>query len=518
MSSLFLSSLGSQLNIYKCYTKIKGELMRLKKEEVNKNIDEVCSKWDFSGNFTFVMDGEIQHDKMYGYQDRSKNVMTKSDTVYTLDAHDFSFAKLAVLKLIDQGVLKLKDKLDKYFPNLSHGHEISVEHVLREKSGLVDYFFNHHMVDFENDKTHQDKSVEERLYIEKKKYYSSRDINDMIEILKDKDLEYKPGDLEGYESESNTLILVALIEQLSDKDILTYVLDEVLKPLGIMAKKGCDHTTLSYKVHNHDQLVAMEYDYDVKTVFQVKAFQMKDFLFSLLNKELYSKRLWPKLIKQNKRGESLLFYNANGYAYIGMEFLGFGYYCYFNYDLNLAFSSLVNEHQQVKFIDNEWHAFRPDSRQVISALVTQPRNTKMVRLNKKNFWHALELSIEDHQNQFVLNTKSSIAMALMYESKQAYVQMEGDTCVGLLVLDINKKKEDYNIDIIIIDKRYQGRGYGKHMVKWGVDKLKDTGARKLTIGVDRTNIGAKKIYMNAGFKPNSVHEGGMELVMYIDEK
>lgn len=69
-----------------------------------------------------------------------------------------------------------------------------------------------------------------------------------------------------------------------------------------------------------------------------------------------------------------------------------------------------------------------------------PVDTKMVPLNTKNFWHVLNLTVADDQQQFVLECKSSIAMALMFKTKKAFVEMEGNRAVGLLVLDIDKKE------------------------------------------------------------------------------
>jgi len=94
--------------------------------------------------------------------------------------------------------------------------------------------------------------------------------------------------------------------------------------------------------------------------------------------------------------------------------------------------------------------------------------------------------------------------------------MEGSRAVGLLVLDINPKKNYFNIDIIIIDKRFQGKGYGKIMLNWAIETLKKQGAKELEIGVSRYNHAAKKIYMDAGFTPKAVYDGGMNLHMLIE--
>ena len=167
------------------------------------------------------------------------------------------------------------------------------------------------------------------------------------------------------------------------------------------------------------------------------------------------------------------------------------------------------------FSEGTWRYFRRDSREAITSAFTYPTNTKIVKINKSNFWDALNLKVAQEQAEFVLEAKSSIAMGLMYPTKKTFIQMEGQVCVGLLVLDINPKKEYYHIDIILVDKRYQGRGYGKHILEFAVETLKAAGAKSLKIGVNRFNYGAQKIYMDAGFTPKSIYEEGMELHMNL---
>ncbi len=135
----------------------------------------------------------------------------------------------------------------------------------------------------------------------------------------------------------------------------------------------------------------------------------------------------------------------------------------------------------------------------------------MIRINKKNIWNALNIKVEPEQIEYVLEAKSSIAMCLAYKNYQAFAEMEGDRVVGLLVLDINKKKDHYYISIVQIDRRYQGRGYGKIMMEWAVEYLKKQGAKELEIGVSRFNIAAQKLYQSVGFDIKSVYEDGITM-------
>lgn len=280
-------------------------------------------------------------------------------------------------------------------------------------------------------------------------------------------------------------------------------------------KYGTDSNTLSYVEHNMSELISIPIDFEVDGIFSVSAEDLHKFIVSIMEKKFLSKTVWKKALKYNKDGDGMLFDNANGYYSAMIEFLGFGLHLYYNFSKNVTFANIINEEQLYEHIDNSWNYFRKESRETITSLLTYPENTRMVKLNKKIFWSTLEISIKEDQHQFVLDAKGSVAMSLFYKTKIAFVQMEDDIVIGLLVLDIDKKKNIYNIDIVIVDKNFQNKGYGKLMVKWAVDYLREAGSKRLLIGVNRTNIGAKKVYINAGFKPKSVYDGGMELQMIL---
>ncbi len=262
-------------------------------------------------------------------------------------------------------------------------------------------------------------------------------------------------------------------------------------------------------------LVDIPVDFQVDGVFSATADDLLKLVMALKNKDFLSKTIWKKALSYDEEGNGMLFGKADGYDAGSMDFLGFGCHLYFDFDKDVSFVNIVNEDQTFEMVDNSWRYFRRDSRETVASLLTFPENTKMVKVNKKNFWNALNLSIFEDQREFVLDAKSSVAMSLLYKTKTAFVQMEGDVAVGLLVLDVDKKKDVFHIDIIIIDKQFQNKGYGKLMVKWAVDYLREAGADKLAIGVARENIDAKKVYLNAGFEPKSVYDGGMELEMKL---
>jgi diamine N-acetyltransferase len=276
-------------------------------------------------------------------------------------------------------------------------------------------------------------------------------------------------------------------------------------------QKGMSKETTTQINYDNDKLIEVSLDFDSDSLFSLTVDDFNKLLQGILSKKILSKKIWKLSKKYDDDEQSIFFSPVNGFHCRSTEFFGFGIHTYFNFKDGIAFGSIVNEEQILEHAPNGLNYFRKESRDIVTSLFTYPKNTKMKKINKNNYWDALQLEVEAEQRQNVLDAKSSVAMSLVHKEKIGFVQMEGTTAVGLLVLNVDHKKKEYSIDIIIIDKKFQGRGYGKLMVKWAVDYLKDKGANRLTIGVKRTNVGAKKIYLNAGFKPSSVYSGGMEL-------
>jgi len=489
--------------------------MKLDKVKIKNAIDEVSNKWDLSGNFILLKDGEILHNNYYGFANREKKILTHSDTKYTLDSNERIFIGLAILTAIDRGELKLSDTLNDFFPEFKHSEKITIEHLLRNHSGLVDFYHEKLMVELETDPSYLELSEHDQVRKENQVLYENRTFDKVYSIIESCELDYEPGS-QHMGSDTNFVFLCEILKRVSNQNPFDYLKEHVFDSLDMSTvSKHQSHESLSYMVHKRTELVSMPVNYDVDGLFDVTVDDMIKLLVALSKKEVLSKKLWKKVLKYNEEGNGILFSNANGFDCISTEFLGYGFYCYINNKTGVAFASLVNEAQTFKFVDNSWHYFRRDSRETVASLLTYPVDTKMIKLSKNNFWNAMNISIEEEQNSFVLDAKGSVAMGLMYKTKKTFVQMEGNLVVGLLVVNVDKKKNDYSIDIIIIDKRFQNKGYGKIMVKWAVEYLKKEGAKRLTIGVSRQNIGAKKIYMNAGFVPKSVYDGGMELVMEL---
>ena len=494
---------------------VSNEMIR---EKLVSGLDAVLSDWDFSGAFMLYRQGELLYDKVHGFADRELGLATRPDSTYTLDSEDRFFAGLATLLLVDQGKLKFADNLAKFIPEYSHAAQISVLNVLKAQSGIPDFYYSKLMVALAEQPEHKALVDEQRLRVEKRVFYEHKNIGSALNLIGDAPLEYKPGTPDLGSSESDWVFLAELVRRVSSLSLFDFLRRNLFEPLGMAGvRQDGSGSTVSYCVFRETQLVRMPCDFAYDGLMTVTIDDMKKLLLALAERRVFSEGLWRRILKLDAEGNGILIQNANGFDCSSAGFLGSGFHLYFNHASRLGFASLVNEEQRMKFEQDTWRYFRRDSRELIATVLTWPENTSMVPVNKGNLWDALKLQVADDQHDYVLDAKSSIAMGLLYGSKKVYVQMEGNLSVGLLVLDLQSKKQYFNIDIVLIDKRFQGRGYGKLMVRFAVETLKNAGAKELTIGVNRFNYAAQKIYMAAGFAPKSVYEEGMELFMRFED-
>lgn len=492
--------------------------MKLNEKQLSADIDAVAKDWDISGSILVMDHDQCLHQKTYGFANRSKGVANTPDLTILLHSEAEPLVAFCILLLLDQGKLSLKDPLSKYIPEYQHADKMTLDHLLKSNSGIVDYFYGHKMVELEASETHQGLSDGEKLVAEQMAYIGEMGFEKVLHRIGDLPLEYEPGTPESPRSLTNTAFLAEVVRRASGLSLFDFQHQYLFGPLGMTGvQEGKLPNTVSSMVYNEVHLQPVPLKQGVPGAFTATLKDFEKLLQAMVKRQIFTEKTWKKALAYNTDGDGIGFSNANGLDCCSLEFLGYGFYFYFNHESSMGFGSMNNERQTFRFENGQWLYFRRALREVVETAYTYPKATKIIKLNKENFWHAVNIQVEESQAAFVLEAKTSIAMSLLYKTKRGYVQMEGGRAVGLLVLDINPKKDYYNIDIIQIDKRYQGRGYGKHMLDWAVTELKAAGARELEIGVNRYNLPAQKLYKNAGFKAKKVTDGGMQMHMTIED-
>jgi CubicO group peptidase (beta-lactamase class C family) len=180
-------------------------------------------------------DGEILLQKGYGYSDFKKKKYIDAHTSFQLASVSKPITATAILLLVQEGKIDLKDDVKKYISDFPY-EGITIEQLLCHRSGLPNYM---HFCD---------------QYVKDKKSRLTNN-SDIISILvKNKPkLQYKPNTHFMY-SNTNYSLLASIVEIVSDKSFADFLHERIFTPLEMK-----DTYLVTEEVSNQD--IAKAYTY-----------------------------------------------------------------------------------------------------------------------------------------------------------------------------------------------------------------------------------------------------------------
>ncbi|MDZ5471687.1 serine hydrolase domain-containing protein [Bacillus sp. 31A1R] len=112
------------------------------KLSIDQNINELDQyliNQKFNGTILIEHEGEVVFEKGYGYQHKELGIKNTSETAFLIGSITKQFTAAAILKLQEDGKLRVDDTIDQYFPNYPHGETITIHHLLTHTSGIPEY-------------------------------------------------------------------------------------------------------------------------------------------------------------------------------------------------------------------------------------------------------------------------------------------------------------------------------------------------------------------------------------------
>ncbi len=142
----------------------------------------------------------------------------------------------------------------------------------------------------------------------------------------------------------------------------------------------------------------------------------------------------------------------------------------------------------------------------------------MIRLeavNEEN-WR-IPLKVAKNQTAYVASSAVMLARAFAYRDcrSEAFVIFDDDTPVGMVMYYDCEPLGAYDFSQLLIDERYQGKGYGRAAVHLVLNNMKkDCKYKKVCLCYIEGNEAAKRLYESFGFR--EVDRDGDEIIMELD--
>lgn len=206
-------------------------------DDLARYANQLCSQTypaNEPGAAVLVMkDGQVVLRKGYGMAHLELGVPIQPDQVFEIGSITKQFTATAILMLQERGKLSVDDEVTKYLPDYpTHGHKVTIDHLLTHVSGIPSYT----------------NLIEWRAQVRK-----DLTVQQVIDLFKDKPLEFNPGERWAY-SDSAYFLLGAVIEKVSGKSYEDFIEQEIFAPLGMKSSRyGHQREVIPGRVAGYDQ-------------------------------------------------------------------------------------------------------------------------------------------------------------------------------------------------------------------------------------------------------------------------
>jgi CubicO group peptidase (beta-lactamase class C family) len=182
-----------------------------------KQFDKILSEHNFenSPGFSVIVakNDQVIYRKAFGYANLELDVKLKPENIFRIGSITKQFTAAAILKLEEEGKLSLHDDMTKFIEDYpTHGHTITVEHLLTHTSGIKSYTS---MKEWDAEMRKKDFSPEA-----------------LIDFFKNQPMDFAPGE-EFLYNNSAYFMLGYIIEKASGKTYEEYLKDTFFEPLGM---------------------------------------------------------------------------------------------------------------------------------------------------------------------------------------------------------------------------------------------------------------------------------------------
>ena len=133
----------------------------------------------------------------------------------------------------------------------------------------------------------------------------------------------------------------------------------------------------------------------------------------------------------------------------------------------------------------------------------------LVEIDRHNYLSILDLSVSEEQRSFVASNTYSLAQAFVQPECVPLALYVENKPVGFAMYCIDESDREYWIYRLMIDKKYQRKGYGREAMHLIIDRIRaDQDHRVIYISFEPENAAAKALYESLGFVPDGRVEYG----------
>jgi CubicO group peptidase (beta-lactamase class C family) len=197
---------------------------------IDATFREIVREDDPGAAVLVAQNGKILFERGYGLANVEHRVPVTTGTKFRIGSITKQFVAAGILKLNEQGKLKLDDKLSKFIPDYPRGDEVTIHHLLTHTSGIHSY------------------TGQSNFMATVRSPVSSEDL---IDSFKNDPYDFDPGKKWLYNN-SGFFLLGHIIRKVSGKDYGVFLRETFFEPLGMTNTGVHDATSIiEHEAHGY---------------------------------------------------------------------------------------------------------------------------------------------------------------------------------------------------------------------------------------------------------------------------
>lgn len=116
-----------------------GKSQSFNKEKLDSFMDYIDEHEQGMHSVSIMVNGEHVYQKSIGFADVENAVAATNKTKYRIGSISKTFTAVILMQLIDEGKISLSTPLADFYPEVPNAADITVEHLLRHRSGLFNF-------------------------------------------------------------------------------------------------------------------------------------------------------------------------------------------------------------------------------------------------------------------------------------------------------------------------------------------------------------------------------------------
>jgi CubicO group peptidase (beta-lactamase class C family) len=188
-----------------------GFTQNIDKAKLDAYFDVLSSNNRFMGSVAIAQGDKVIYSKSVGFVDVEQAIRANENSKYRIGSITKTFTAVLTLKALEENKLRLNQTIDKWFPTIGNADKITIEHLLRHRSGL-----HNHLDELVISNRHTQPITEK----------------EMIEVIIKGGNDFEPDTKMAY-SNPNYILLTYILEKIYKKPFSKLLEEKIANPLGL---------------------------------------------------------------------------------------------------------------------------------------------------------------------------------------------------------------------------------------------------------------------------------------------